>query len=112
MKSPFTYFDADNIWDIMYLIANSKCYIGTSLHGAITASSYCVAHVGLKVEKLGAYLATWGVVGNQRSVEFTEIYDQFEVATSISKESWEASKDRQFVEIKKGFDKMVAILKG
>jgi len=112
MKSPFTYFDADNIWDIMYLIANSKCYVGTSLHGAITALSYCVAHVGLKVEKLDAYLATWGVEGNQRSVEFTEIYDQFEVATSISKESWEASKDRQFTEIKKGFDKMVVILKG
>ncbi len=110
MESPFTYFDADNIWDIMYLIANSKCYIGTSLHGAITASSYCVPHIGLKVEKLGAYLATWGVDGNQRSVEFTEIFKQYKIAISISKESWEASKDRQFAEIKKGFDKMAKIL--
>lgn len=110
LQSPYTYFDADNIWDIMYLIANAKCYVGTSLHGAITAMSYAVPHVGLKVEKLGAYLATWGVEGNQRSIEFSEIYDQFQIATSISKEALEASRDFQLAEIKKGFDKMVKVL--
>ncbi|MCE7055086.1 polysaccharide pyruvyl transferase family protein [Algoriphagus sp. AGSA1] len=112
LKSPYTYFDADNIWDIMYLIANSKCYVGTSLHGAITALSYAVPHVGLKVEKLGAYLATWGLEGNQRSVEFTEIFEQFKVATAASPSDLEASRDRQVVEIKKGFDKMVKVLSG
>lgn len=39
MDCPHVYFDAENIWDIMYLIANAKCYAGTSLHGAITAMS-------------------------------------------------------------------------
>ncbi|MDR7129852.1 hypothetical protein J2X69_002198 [Algoriphagus sp. 4150] len=112
MKSPYSYFDADNIWDIMYLIANAKCYVGTSLHGAITALSYAVPHVGLKVEKLGAYLDTWGLEGNRRSIEFTEIYDQFLVATAVSKDDLEASRDRQFAEIKKGFDKMVRVLVG
>ena len=110
LKSPFTYFDADNIWDIMYLIANAKCYVGTSLHGAITALSYAVPHVGLKVEKLGAYLATWGLEGNQRSVEFSEIYKQFIIATNATKEDLEASRARQFTEIKKGFDKMVEVM--
>ncbi|WP_057940496.1 polysaccharide pyruvyl transferase family protein [Algoriphagus resistens] len=110
LKSPYTYFDADNIWDIMYLIANAKCYVGTSLHGAITALSYAVPHVGLKVEKLGAYLATWGLKGNQRSVEFPEIYKQFQIATAAFKEDLEASRDRQLDEIKKGFDKMVKVL--
>ena len=110
LKSPYTYFDADNIWDIMYLIANAKCYVGTSLHGAITALSYAVPHVGLKVEKLGAYLATWGIEGNLRSIEFAEIYEQFMVATNASQEALEASRDRQFVEIKKGFAKMVKVL--
>src|SRR5690606_27097 len=42
LKCPSTYFDAENIWDIMYLIANAKAYIGTSLHGAITSMSYAV----------------------------------------------------------------------
>ncbi|MEB2774828.1 polysaccharide pyruvyl transferase family protein [Algoriphagus sp. D3-2-R+10] len=110
MNTPHVYFDADNIWDIMYLIANAKCYVGTSLHGAITAMSFAVPHVGLKVEKLGAYLETWGVKGNQRSIEFTEIYKQYQIATSHSKEALEASRDLQIVEIKKGFDKMVKVL--
>lgn len=110
MKSPYTYFDANTIWDIMYLIANAKCYVGTSLHGAITAMSFAVSHVGLKVEKLGAYLATWGTSTNQKSVEFTDLYEQFKVATSVSISELEASRDRQFTAIKKGFDKMVNVL--
>lgn len=110
LKSPHTYFDAFNIWDIMYLIANSKCYIGTSLHGAITAMSYCVPHVGLKVEKLGAYLATWGTAENHRSIEFSEIYSQFQVATSVSNKDLKHSRDVQLSEIRKGFDKMAKVL--
>ncbi len=107
LKSEFTYFDAHTIWDIMYLIANSKCYIGTSLHGAITAMSYAVSHVGLKVEKLDAYLGTWGVKGNQFAVEFSQIYEQFNTAVSLTQESLVASRDKQFREIKKAFGLMV-----
>ncbi|MEB2786079.1 polysaccharide pyruvyl transferase family protein [Algoriphagus persicinus] len=110
MNTSHVYFDADNIWDIMYLIANAKCYVGTSLHGAITAMSFAVPYVGLKVEKLGAYLATWGLEGNQRAIDFPEIYEQFKVATAASKEALEASRDLQIAEIKKGFDNMVKVL--
>jgi hypothetical protein len=110
VEVPFTYFDADTIWDIMYLIANAKCYIGTSLHGAITAMSYAVPHVGLKVEKLSAYLGTWGVEGNRNAVEFSGLYDRFTTATRVSEEELEKSRDRQFVEIRKAFDLMVDTL--
>ncbi len=111
VNSPFTYFDADTIWDIMYLIACSKCYIGTSLHGAITAMSYAVSHVGLKVEKLSAYLGTWGVDGNRNAVEFSGMYDRFLAAINSSKELLERSRDRQFVEIRKGFELMVKAIR-
>jgi len=107
VQVPFIYFDADTIWDIMYLIANAKCYIGTSLHGAITAMSYAVPHVGLKVEKLSAYLGTWGVEGNKDAVEFSGLSARFHTATAISKEELEESRDRQFTEIRKAFDVMV-----
>ncbi len=110
MSSPHVYFDADNIWDIMYLIANTKCYVGTSLHGAITAMSFAVPHVGLKVEKLGAYLDTWGVKENYCSVEFRDLYEQYKIAVSVSQQDYEASRDRQLEEIKKGFGKMVKVL--
>lgn len=107
MKSPSTYFDADNIWDIMYLIANSKAYIGTSLHGAITSMSYNVPHVGLVVEKLDAYLSTWGVKGNQQAVGFNQIFDHYKQVIAIEDEKYKESKDRQMAQIKKAFDLMV-----
>ena len=110
LQSPSTYFDADNIWDIMYLIANSKAYIGTSLHGAITAMSYAVPHVGLVVEKLDAYLETWGVEGNNYAVPFDQLYKQYITATVIEKEAYQTSRDKQLVEIRKAFDIIVETL--
>ncbi|MEX2593375.1 MAG: polysaccharide pyruvyl transferase family protein [Anditalea sp.] len=110
LESPSTYFDAENIWDIMYLIAHSKAYIGTSLHGAITSMSYAVPHVGLTVEKLDAYLDTWGVKGSSFAVGFSQIYDQYKIATAVKAGELEASRDRQFTEIKKAFDLIVNTL--
>jgi hypothetical protein len=111
VNAPFTYFDADTIWDIMYLIANARCYVGTSLHGAITAMSYAVPYVGLKVEKLSAYLGTWGVEGNRNAVEFSDLFGRFETATSVPRAALEASRDRQFAEIRKAFDLMVETIR-
>ena len=49
------------IFDIMYIIANASCFAGTSLHGAVTALSFSVPHVGLTTEvpKLNNFLDTW-----------------------------------------------------
>lgn len=104
LRCPSTYFDADHIWDIMYLIANAKAYAGTSLHGAITSMSYAVPHVGLVVEKLDAYLETWGVEGNNYGVPFDQIHKQYVTATLIDKAAYEAARDKQMVEIQKAFD--------
>lgn len=51
-----------SIFEIMWLIANSEIYIGTSLHGIITAMSYSVPYIGLnpKQKKIEGYLKTWG----------------------------------------------------
>jgi len=112
LKSPYKYFDADNIWDIMYLIANAKAYAGTSLHGAITAMSYAVPHVGLKIEKLDAYLATWGVEGNTFAVDFDKVHKQFKVAVGISPEKYAEKRNTQIHQIKKAFDKIVEVIQG
>ncbi|WP_371375751.1 polysaccharide pyruvyl transferase family protein [Thalassotalea aquiviva] len=50
-----------NIWEIMYLIKHSECYIGTSLHGVITAMSFGIPHFGInpKVGKLDSFLKDW-----------------------------------------------------
>lgn len=54
--------DTKSIYEIMYVIARSKAYIGSSLHGAITALSYAVPHVGLcprRVQKLATFIESW-----------------------------------------------------
>ncbi|ANQ25219.1 polysaccharide pyruvyl transferase family protein [Vibrio natriegens] len=52
-----------NVWEIMSIIKESNLYIGTSLHGAITALSFSVPHFGLNKEiyKLDGFLSDWSV---------------------------------------------------
>lgn len=51
----------NNIYDTIYAIKNSKMYLGSSLHGAITAISYSVQHSALtnNSKKLVSFLNTW-----------------------------------------------------
>lgn len=57
----FYFFNPNNIFEVMYLIANSSLYIGTSLHGMITAQSFNIPFIGLnpKLKKLESYMKTW-----------------------------------------------------
>jgi polysaccharide pyruvyl transferase WcaK-like protein len=50
-----------NVWEIMGTIAGASLYIGTSLHGAITAMSFAVPRLAFtgEVRKLREYLQTW-----------------------------------------------------
>ncbi|MFC6099753.1 polysaccharide pyruvyl transferase family protein [Olivibacter domesticus] len=104
------FFEEVNIWDIMYLIANSKCYIGTSLHGAITAMSYAVPYVGVNVTKLNSYLNTWGIDGIDKIVKIDSLSEQFNIAINISKEKLVQARDIQFQEIEKSFEYMKKLL--
>lgn len=57
------YIDSPSIEEIIFLIKQSDCYIGTSLHGIITAMSYCVPYIGLNPtqKKIVSYLETWSI---------------------------------------------------
>lgn len=59
LSCPKKYFSSPNLFDIMYLIANSGIYIGSSLHGMITAMSFEKPYLGLLIPKLKCYLETW-----------------------------------------------------
>jgi hypothetical protein len=60
-SSYFQFVMPKNIFDIMWLISNSKAYMGTSLHGALTAQSYNVPFFSLnkKIIKADSYFKTW-----------------------------------------------------
>ena len=64
----------NSIFDIMYYIACSKMFIGTSLHGNITAMSFCIPHLTLAkgTRKLDDYLATWAAPKLDKCVEFSK----------------------------------------
>lgn len=51
--------NSPNIYDIMWLIKHSALYVGTSLHGTITALSFEVPFVAHGPIKLKNYLETW-----------------------------------------------------
>ena len=57
------YFGTQDIQTTMCLIAHAKLFLGSSLHGCITAMSYAVPYVGLssEVSKIKAYLDNWAI---------------------------------------------------
>lgn len=110
LSVPYELFDDINIWDIMYLIASSKTYVGTSLHGAITAMSYGVPYVGLKGAKVNSYLSTWGVEGINKTFDFDEMDLGFAIAQQVGKSTLFNSKEQQLLEIRKSFDNMVNLM--
>jgi hypothetical protein len=59
--SPIEIIEDETIYNITYAISKAQFYIGTSLHGAITAISYKVPHIALtsRVPKLIHFLETW-----------------------------------------------------
>jgi len=66
----------NNIYDVMFLISNSKLYIGTSLHGMITSQSFGIPFVPLneKISKMDSYCKTWfDEELSIRCLEFTKI---------------------------------------
>lgn len=56
----FLLIKSPSIWEIMYLIKYSKLYVGTSLHGAITAYSFSIPIVTHGKKKVRQYISEWG----------------------------------------------------
>lgn len=56
-----TISDQASIFEIMLTVALSKVFVGTSLHGNVTAQSFAVPHLGLSDRpcKVDYYLNTW-----------------------------------------------------
>lgn len=95
------------IWDIMYLIAKSSLYVGTSLHGTITAMSYKIPYIGLYVPKLNNYLQTWAVEELNHTVNFNEISKTGLLALNIERIKFEKNLEIQLHKAEESFKKMV-----
>ena len=93
------YIQPKNIYDIMILIASSMGYLGTSLHGLITAQSYNVVFAPLnkQVLKMSRYCSTWtselGISENFGFDEWDNINQLFE--------NWDYTKSKNILETQK-----------
>lgn len=70
--------DEPTLFEIMTCIARSRLFIGTSLHGVITAMSFAVPHLGLVQEtpKLAAFLQDWGAEPSKSGASIDQIADR------------------------------------
>lgn len=77
--------DQASLWDIMRSIAQSRLFVGTSLHGNVTAQSFAVPHLGLSdcPCKLDYYLASWDLPEQSRCVALDEVCAQAGVALAV-----------------------------
>lgn len=71
------FIDNPTIEEIIFLIQHSATYIGTSLHGMITAMSYGIPYILLnkRQRKIVSYMATWSIPELNKVTEFDEIAD-------------------------------------
>lgn len=70
--------ESNTIYDSMWTISNSKIFIGTSLHGAITAMAYEVPHLALTLldSKIPAYLDTWDIRDQRDCVPLADLCNE------------------------------------
>ncbi|PRD16797.1 polysaccharide pyruvyl transferase family protein [Pantoea coffeiphila] len=74
-KNKLLVLDELNVWEIMYVIAKSKAFYGTSLHGVITAMSFAVPHFSINenIEKLTSFVQTWSVSPYTKPITVNDI---------------------------------------
>ncbi|KMT64634.1 polysaccharide pyruvyl transferase family protein [Catenovulum maritimum] len=64
-----------NVWEILFVIKQARAFMGTSLHGVITAMAYGLPHFGLNINigKLNAFVAEWSIAPYNQSYSVAEL---------------------------------------
>lgn len=85
-----------NVWEILYVIKSSEAYLGSSLHGAITAFSFGRHHFSVNngIKKFRNFLKDWSVPEYQAQVKFDDLDETIE--TMMSRKSDDFGLARQY----------------
>ena len=112
LKIEYIHNENLNIYEVMYLIAKSKFFAGTSLHGNITAMSYGVPHIGLNksITKLDEYLRTWDLKEQNHCIDFENLSKEYEIIKNIDKDYLEIKRKELINLSRQNFDNMFEIL--
>lgn len=110
-------FTSLSIWDICALIAHSRVYCGSSLHGRIVAMAYALPRINLLLSaqlacpgKQAAYAAAWEAPGTPSTVEAHEIASGIRHALSIDPALLRQTASALIEDYRPGFDVNCGVL--
>ncbi len=83
LEKEFSYYEPKNLYETMFLLKNTEIYIGTSLHGMVTAQSFGRPYFLFteKISKLKFYIETWNSANTNC---FGDFYDYEEMLKRYS----------------------------
>lgn len=101
-----------NLFEIMYLIAKSSFFAGTSLHGNITSMSYGVRHIGLNLDitKLDKYLNTWDIDNQNHCIAFESLYNQFNKIKKIKDKALQEKREEIINKTRENLENIFKVL--
>ncbi len=106
-----------NLWDICALIAGSRVFCGSSLHGRIVAAAFALARVNLlhpvltsAQSKQAAFAATWEDADMPGAVDITETAQAVSTALAIEQARHERIANRLVHTYREGFERLSALL--
>lgn len=101
----YTMVENPSIWDIMSLISQAEIYVGSSLHGAITAMSYNRPLIAFGPRKLQVYIETWyDTIGSEYS--FVSIDNLERRVKQRLDNQFTISAEKQMDLVEKSFERM------
>jgi hypothetical protein len=118
MRAPSVHlFDSLNIWDICALLAYSRGYLGSSLHGRIVAIAHALPHISLLHDgdfarpcKQTAFAQTWEDVDQPVAVRVNGIAEGIDHALSVDPARLKQTAERLVALCRDGFQTTVSAL--
>jgi len=96
--------------DIMGFIAFSKIFIGTSLHGNITALAYGVPFIALG-QKARAFMQSWGISEKEECASAAEFANKVDSVIAIPMQIRYSKRDELLRLYKKSFGEMIEVIR-
>jgi hypothetical protein len=112
MRSPSVrVFESLDVWDICALIANSRGYCGSSLHGRIVAMAFALPRINVRHPastghpgKQAGFAATWEEAGTPGIVDVGGIAEGIRQALALDTEPLRRTASRLVAQYRQGFD--------
>ncbi|HEU0186617.1 MAG TPA: polysaccharide pyruvyl transferase family protein [Gallionellaceae bacterium] len=112
MHSPHVrLFTSLNLWDICAVVARSRVYCGSSLHGRIVAMAFALPRISLihprqinRTTKQAAFAATWDEGGLHATVALNGIDHGIRHALSADPEQLQKTADKLAAQYRHGFE--------